>query len=204
MPLKWSEVVTSYFTYSRPTTNSIPGTHIVSNGFGFKLKKWIWWPKAFSTEKQVCFNHVYVLKWSRKICIIQAIDLRLMIQFYKMLPRIIFCFAVILAILVVILSAFLSPVAHKKAANYPYRTWLALSFYIQQPQISSSSIQPAAQSDTGAFIFHRALTVEPENVSSSWKSTRHIEHFANSAFDQNTTFNFNFFLQNSILIKSFF
>ncbi|XP_022772814.1 dirigent protein 6-like [Durio zibethinus] len=104
-----------------------------------------------------------------------------------MLPRIIFCFAVLLAILVVILLALLSPVAHKKAANNPSKPWLALSLYIQQPHISSSSIPSVAQSDTGAFIFHRALTEGPENTSHVVGKAQGfiipIEHFANSAFN---------------------
>ncbi|XVF36179.1 hypothetical protein REPUB_Repub19eG0035700 [Reevesia pubescens] len=105
-----------------------------------------------------------------------------------MLPRIVFCFAVILAILVVILLALLSPVAHKKPAKNPSRPWLALSLYIKQPHISSSgSIQPISQSDAGAFIFHRALTEGPENTSRVVGKAQGfiipIEHFANSAFN---------------------
>ncbi|XP_021284750.1 dirigent protein 8 [Herrania umbratica] len=103
----------------------------------------------------------------------------------KMLPRIIFCLAVILAILLVILLALLSPVAHK--AKNPSGPWLALSLYIQQPHISSSSIQPVAQSDTGAFIFHRALTEGPENTSLVVGKAQGfiipVEHFANSEFN---------------------
>ena len=118
--------------------------------------------------------------------LIQAIELTL-IQFYKMLSRIIFCFAAILAILAVILLALLSPVAHKNPAKNPSRPWLDLSLYIQQPHISSSSIQPVAQSDAGAFIFHRALTEGPENTSRVVGKAQGfiipMEHFANSAFN---------------------
>ncbi|XVF63940.1 hypothetical protein PTKIN_Ptkin09bG0126900 [Pterospermum kingtungense] len=105
-----------------------------------------------------------------------------------MLPRIIFCFAVILAILVVIFLALLSPVSHKKATSNPSRPWLALSLYIQQPHISSSGFPPpVALSDAGAFIFHRALTEGPENTSRVVGKAQGfiipIEHFANSAFN---------------------
>ncbi|KAE8675287.1 Exocyst complex component SEC3A [Hibiscus syriacus] len=70
-----------------------------------------------------------------------------------MLPRIIFCFAVVLAIVVVVLLALLSPVSHRSSSKKPSRPWLALSMYIQQPRISSSSIQPVAQSDAGPLSF---------------------------------------------------
>ncbi|XVE94781.1 hypothetical protein REPUB_Repub02eG0038700 [Reevesia pubescens] len=140
-------IIRSYFTYSRPNTNSIPGTPIVSNGLGLKLKKWIRWPKAFSTEEQVF----------------------------------------ILAILVVILLALLSPIGHKNQAKNPSGPWLALSLYIQQPHISTSNIQPVAQSDAGAFIFHHALTEGPENTSRVVGKAQGfiipIEYFANSVFN---------------------
>ncbi|KAK8988936.1 hypothetical protein V6N11_030308 [Hibiscus sabdariffa] len=107
-----------------------------------------------------------------------------------MLPRFIFCFAVVLAIVVVVLLALLSPVSHKSSSNNPSssRPWVALSMYIQQPRnISSSSIQPVAQSDAGAFIFHRALTEGPENTSRVVGKAQGfiipLEHFANSAFN---------------------
>ncbi|OMO74989.1 Plant disease resistance response protein [Corchorus olitorius] len=93
----------------------------------------------------------------------------------------------ILAILAVTLLAFLSPVAHKNQAKNPSRPWMALSLYIQQPHISRSSIQPVAQSDAGAFIFHRALTEGPENTSRVVGKAQGfiipVEHFANSAFN---------------------
>ncbi|KAK8551897.1 hypothetical protein V6N13_120328 [Hibiscus sabdariffa] len=104
-----------------------------------------------------------------------------------MLARIIFCFAVVLAIVVVVLLSLLSPVSHKSSSKNPSRPWLALSMYIQQPHISTSSIQPVAQSDAGAFIFHRALTEGPENTSRVVGKARGfiipLEHFANSAFN---------------------
>ncbi|XVF58917.1 hypothetical protein PTKIN_Ptkin07bG0104500 [Pterospermum kingtungense] len=104
-----------------------------------------------------------------------------------MLPRIIFCFATILAIVAVILLALLSPVAHKNPAKNPSGPGLALTLYIQQPRISSSSIQPVAQSDAGGtFIFHRALTKGPENTSRVVGKAQGfiipIENFATCAF----------------------
>ncbi|PPR83583.1 hypothetical protein GOBAR_AA37124 [Gossypium barbadense] len=104
-----------------------------------------------------------------------------------MLPRIIFCFAVVIAIAVVVLLALLSPVSHKSSSKNPSRPWLALSMYIQHPHISRSSVQPVAQSDAGAFVFHRALTEGPKNTSRIVGKAQGfiipIEHFADSAFN---------------------
>ncbi|GMI98638.1 hypothetical protein like AT5G42655 [Hibiscus trionum] len=106
-----------------------------------------------------------------------------------MLQRIIFCFAVVLAIVAVVLLSLLSPLSHKSSSKNPSRPWLALSMYIQQP-LSTSSIHPdhpVARSDAGAFIFHRALTEGPENTSRVVGKARGfiipVEHFANSAFN---------------------
>lgn len=81
-----------------------------------------------------------------------------------MLPRIIFCTAVSLAIIAVILLALLSPVSHKKN---PSRPWLDLSLYIQQPQKSTPNNAPhlVPREDAEAFVFHRVLTEGPENTS---------------------------------------
>lgn len=104
-----------------------------------------------------------------------------------MLPRIIFCVTAILAIVAVILLALLSPVAHKNPAKNPSGPGLALSLYIQQPHISSSSVQPVAQSDAGAFFFHRALTEGPENTSQVVGKAQGfiipVKNFATSAFN---------------------
>ncbi|GAV71621.1 Dirigent domain-containing protein [Cephalotus follicularis] len=81
-----------------------------------------------------------------------------------MLPRIIFCIAVIIAILTVVLLALLSPIAHQKTSKNS-RPWLALSLYIQQPNTAITNMQPVAASDADAFIFHRTLTQGPENTS---------------------------------------
>ncbi|KAK9269918.1 hypothetical protein L1049_025491 [Liquidambar formosana] len=106
-----------------------------------------------------------------------------------MLPRIIFCTAVSLAILVVILLSLFSPVAHRNPSKNPTRPWLALSLYIQQPQIATSNPQapPVSPSDAGAFIFHHTLTEGPENTSRVVGKAQGfiipIEHFAHSAFN---------------------
>ncbi|MBA0836960.1 hypothetical protein Goarm_009148 [Gossypium armourianum] len=108
-------------------------------------------------------------------------------ELMKELLRIIFCFAVVIAIAVVVLLALLSPVSHKSSSKNPSRPWLALSMYIQHPQISRSSVQPVAQSDAGAFVFHRALTEGPKNTSRIVGKAQGfiipIEHFADSAFN---------------------
>lgn len=82
-----------------------------------------------------------------------------------MLPRIIFCTAVSLAVLTVVLLALFSPVAHRKPSKHHTRPWLALSLYIQQPLIPTHHRRPVLQSDSGAFIFHRTLTKGPQNTS---------------------------------------
>ncbi|KAJ4701858.1 Dirigent protein [Melia azedarach] len=101
-----------------------------------------------------------------------------------MLPRIIFCVAVVLATLTVILLALISPMSHEKHSS----PWLALSLYIQQPQVASNSnTQPATHPGSGAFIFHHALTEGPENTSRAVGRAQGfivpIEQFAHSAFN---------------------
>ncbi|XP_062024520.1 dirigent protein 1 [Rosa rugosa] len=101
-----------------------------------------------------------------------------------MLARIIFCAAVLLATLAVILLALVSPVPERK----PSQPWLDLSLYIQQPHIASSNAhQSVAQSDPGAFIFHRKLTEGPENTSRVVGKAQGfiipMEDFAQSAFN---------------------
>ncbi|CAK7347655.1 unnamed protein product [Dovyalis caffra] len=108
-------------------------------------------------------------------------------DWYMMRCRIIFCTAVCLAILTVILLTLLSPIPHKSRSKNSSRPWLALSLYIQQPQISSSNIQPAVRSDVGAFVFHRKLTEGPENTSLVIGKAQGfiipIQHFAHSGFN---------------------
>ncbi|KAG5041783.1 hypothetical protein JHK85_014259 [Glycine max] len=79
-----------------------------------------------------------------------------------MSPRIIFCSAVSLATIAVILLAVLSPVSHNKSHSKP---WLDLSLYIQQPQIATSNTHLVPREDAGAFIFRRVLTEGPEKTS---------------------------------------
>ncbi|KAK3231528.1 hypothetical protein Dsin_003409 [Dipteronia sinensis] len=107
-----------------------------------------------------------------------------------MLPRIIFCSAVVLATLAVVLLALFSPVSHNKKSQSKNhsRPLLALSLYLQQPNILTSpphTTNPPTQS--GAFVFHRALTEGPENTSRPVGKAQGfivpIEHFANSAFN---------------------
>ncbi|KAJ9186642.1 hypothetical protein P3X46_002189 [Hevea brasiliensis] len=105
-----------------------------------------------------------------------------------MLCRIIFCVAVSISILLVILLSVFSPAPHKASSQDPSRPWVALSLYIQQPDhISSSNLQPALRPDAGAFIFHRILTEGPENTSRVIGKAQGfiipIEHFAHSAFN---------------------
>lgn len=105
-----------------------------------------------------------------------------------MLARVIFCTTVSLAILAVVLLAFLSPIPHRKPSKTQTRPpWLALSLYIQQPHTVSSSSQPVARSDAEAFIFHRTLTEGPENTSQVVGKAQSfivpVEEFAHSAFN---------------------
>lgn len=104
-----------------------------------------------------------------------------------MLPRLIFCSAIALATLAVILLALVSPVVHKKQSKNTSIPWLALSLYIQQPHTATSKTQPFTQSDGGAFIFHHTLTEGPENTSRVVGKAQGffvpIEHFAHSAFN---------------------
>ncbi|PQQ14376.1 dirigent protein 6 [Prunus yedoensis var. nudiflora] len=113
-----------------------------------------------------------------------------------MLARIIFCSAVLLATLAVILLALFSPLPKRKPSPPP---WLDLSLYIQQPQspniIDATSsnnnndhVAQSSQSDGGgAFIFHRMLTEGPENTSRLVGKAQGfiipVEHFANSGFN---------------------
>lgn len=105
-----------------------------------------------------------------------------------MLARVIFCSTVSLAILAVVLLAFLSPIPYRKSSKSHTRPpWLALSLYLQQPHTVSSSSQPVARSDAEAFIFHRTLTEGPENTSRVVGKAQSfivpVEDFAHSAFN---------------------
>ncbi|XP_059635633.1 pterocarpan synthase 1 [Cornus florida] len=104
-----------------------------------------------------------------------------------MLPKIIFCTAVSLATLAVILLALFSPVVHKNPDKNSTRPWLALSLYIQQPQVANPNMRQVKPSGSGAFVFHRTLTEGPENTSRVVGKAQGfiipIEHFAHSAFN---------------------
>lgn len=105
-----------------------------------------------------------------------------------MLSRIIFCIAVLLAVLAVILLALFSPIPHQKASKNNTSPSLALSLYIQQPQAGGSALHTvAAPSDAGALIFHRTLTEGPENTSRIVGKAQGfiipIQKFAYSAFN---------------------
>ena len=101
-----------------------------------------------------------------------------------MLSRIIFCTAVTLSIIAVVLLALLSPVSHKKTNPRP---WLALSLYIQQPNISNLGSQQVPREDAGAFIFQRVLTEGPETTSRVVGKAQGfiipMQQFANSEFN---------------------
>ncbi|XP_052188734.1 dirigent protein 25 [Diospyros lotus] len=108
-----------------------------------------------------------------------------------MLARIIFFTSIFVAILTVVLLALFSPVNHnRKPGKSPNRPWLALSLYIQQPQLATTTASgplPVARSGDGALVFHRKLTEGPE--STSWVVGKAqgfiipVEHFAHSAFN---------------------
>ncbi|KAK7320131.1 hypothetical protein RJT34_04865 [Clitoria ternatea] len=102
-----------------------------------------------------------------------------------MWARIIFCTAVILATIAVILLALLSPpVSHKKS---PSRPWLDLSLYIQQPRLSTSNTHLVPREGAKAFIFRRVLTEGPESTSRIVGKAQGfvvpVEQFEQSAFD---------------------
>ncbi|XP_055836313.1 pterocarpan synthase 1 [Solanum dulcamara] len=103
-----------------------------------------------------------------------------------MIAKIIFCLAVLLAILSVILLAIFSPIPQQNKSKNP--PWLDLSLYIQQPRIPASNLPfEKAPTDFGALIFHRLLTEGPENTSRVVGKAQGfiipIQDFANSAFN---------------------
>ncbi|XP_019171310.1 PREDICTED: dirigent protein 11 [Ipomoea nil] len=105
-----------------------------------------------------------------------------------MLSKIIFCTAVFLAAIAVLLLALFSPIPHKN--NHPSNSnspMLALSLYIQQPNISYTAAPAASAAAAGALIFHRILTEGPENTSRVVGKAQGfivpLERFAHSAFN---------------------
>ncbi|KAK9108760.1 hypothetical protein Sjap_016820 [Stephania japonica] len=101
-----------------------------------------------------------------------------------MRSRIIFCTAVAIATLAVILLAVISPVVHEKSRNNKQRPQLYLSLYIQQPQTKRSIINPGENS---AFIFYHKLTEGPHNTSRVVGKAQGfiipVQKFAQSAFN---------------------
>lgn len=107
-----------------------------------------------------------------------------------MLAQIIFCIAVCLATVAVILLALISPPSHKNPSpNNPSSPLLALSLYIQQPEIDQRirNNVPVSRSDAGALVFRRTLTEGPTNTSRVVGRAQGfiipIEHFARSEFN---------------------
>lgn len=106
--------------------------------------------------------------------------------------RIIFCAAICLAFLAVILLALLSPVSHRKQAKHDRKPpWADLSLYIQRPHSKanarSNDNQPVTRPDSGIFVFHRTLTKGPENTSQIVGNAQGFiipnEQFARSSFN---------------------
>ncbi|KAH9758513.1 Dirigent protein [Citrus sinensis] len=94
---------------------------------------------------------------------------------------------VVLATLTVVLLALISPAARRNHSSKSPS--MALSLYIQQPQIASSDMQSSVAqiSGAGAFVFHHTLTEGPEKTSRSVGKAQGfivpIEQFAHSAFN---------------------
>ncbi|KAL8487922.1 hypothetical protein ACS0TY_024279 [Phlomoides rotata] len=72
--------------------------------------------------------------------------------------RILYRSAVVLATAAVILVALFSPLPHRKTHRR-----LALSLYIQQPEMGTHPVAPPDA--LAALIFHRTLTQGPDNAS---------------------------------------
>ncbi|KAI3985927.1 hypothetical protein MKX01_039009 [Papaver californicum] len=108
-----------------------------------------------------------------------------------MRAKIIFCTAVSVATLAVILLALVSPVAQKKLKKTQpsNNAWLALSLYIQHPHSETIKNQPKPRisAHPGAYVFHRTLTEGPETTSRIVGKAQGFilptELFAHSAFN---------------------
>ncbi|KZV56999.1 dirigent protein 6 [Dorcoceras hygrometricum] len=101
-----------------------------------------------------------------------------------MLSRIIYCIAVLLATIAVILLALFSPQPYRKNPT----PFLALSFYIRQPQVTGPKTNTVAPPPrAGALIFHHTLIEGPENTSRVVGKAQGfiipVESFAHSAFN---------------------
>ncbi|KAI4388407.1 hypothetical protein MLD38_000735 [Melastoma candidum] len=106
-----------------------------------------------------------------------------------MIARIIFCIAVTLAVIAVVLLALLSPLPHRRSSRTQPTSWVAFSLYIQQPNALPSYNQPQGRSHTagGVFTFHRTLTEGPESTSKIVGRAQGfiipLQHFAHSGFN---------------------
>ncbi|CAO2834291.1 unnamed protein product [Amaranthus hypochondriacus] len=102
-----------------------------------------------------------------------------------MLAKIIFCSAVSLATLAVILLAVLSPVPYKQHAPDSPKP-VALSLYIQQPS-TAHNMNHGTVSSARALTFHRMLTEGPESTSTIVGKAQGffipVEKFAHSSFN---------------------
>ncbi|XP_075516964.1 LOW QUALITY PROTEIN: pterocarpan synthase 1 [Primulina tabacum] len=102
-----------------------------------------------------------------------------------MLSRIIYCTAVLLATIAVILLALFSPQPYRKNLT----PFVALSFYIRQPRVTGPEASPVEPPPppAGALIFHHTLTEGPENTSQVVGKAQGfiipVESFAHSAFN---------------------
>ncbi|XP_073134515.1 pterocarpan synthase 1 [Henckelia pumila] len=101
-----------------------------------------------------------------------------------MLSRIIYCTAVLLATIAVILLALFSPQPYRKNPT----PFVALSFYIRQPQVAGPDAHPVAPPPAAvALIFNHTLTEGPENTSQVVGKAQGfiipVESFAHSAFN---------------------
>ncbi|KAL9231586.1 hypothetical protein vseg_006797 [Gypsophila vaccaria] len=119
-----------------------------------------------------------------------------------MISRIIFCTAVCLTLLAVLLLSVLSPIPYK---NQPNRnnddrssSLVALSLFIQQPtSINTPSTSRVGSGDpsSGVLTFERTLTVGPQSTSKIVGNAQGfiipVEHFAHSAFNNIIYLTFN-------------
>ncbi|XP_074303685.1 dirigent protein 11 [Silene latifolia] len=104
-----------------------------------------------------------------------------------MISRIIFCTAVSLTILAVLLLSVLSPVPYKNNDNEQDKPLITFSLFIQQPRTPSPDIQRVEDSSSGVFTFHRILTEGPHSTSKIVGKAQGfiipVDHFAYSAFN---------------------
>ncbi|XP_021722635.1 dirigent protein 8-like [Chenopodium quinoa] len=104
-----------------------------------------------------------------------------------MLAKIIFCSAVSLATMAVLLLALLSPVPYKDHESDLQKPLVALSLYIQQPTTLNRNMHRDVEPSTGVLTFHRMLTEGPESTSPIVGKAQGfiipVEHFAHSAFN---------------------